>query len=236
MTAASHEHVAHDPERCYRPQRLHLYIGVIFVTFCVLMGVTSTIGAYRNVDGSVPHPTRVALACGTFWSGFSLLGAYLIAHYFRARLRLSAYRIVQRGVFRETALELQEVGSVTWRTRPADGSVVARTRAKKVGIELGNYTRTDRAEIIAFVRDTFPEDIQTGWPTYQERWDRPPKPVRPPSRAETVVVALIFLGVAAAFVWCWSARLGVGYLLVGIANVVMAAFYAVGRRRRVAQN
>jgi len=235
MAAEPHGRSTSEEERCYRLRSYYFYVGVVCGAFFVVIGSTSTAVAYWNIDGSFPHPKPAAAVVGAFWSGFTLLAGYIVAAYYRGRLYLSASRVVQRGVFRERTICVPDVGRVVWRSRPVGGSVVIRTDANKVVVEFANYTRADRSEIAGFIRERFRTDIQEGWPSYQERWDRPPEPAKPPSRTEAAITASIFLCLAAAFVWCWSTGFGVRYLALGGVNLAFVAFYLWRGRRSAAQ-
>src|SRR5438132_3763373 len=69
--------------RCFRLRRYYLVIGVVCAALFAIMGVTSTLAAYWNIDGSFARPKLAALIFGTFWSGFTLLAVWVILAYFR---------------------------------------------------------------------------------------------------------------------------------------------------------
>src|SRR5260370_35504830 len=80
--------------RCFRLRPYYLVVGIVCAGFFAVVGVTSTVVAYFNVDGSFARPYLAALVFGVFWSGFTALAVWVIAAYFRERLILSPSTII----------------------------------------------------------------------------------------------------------------------------------------------
>ena len=158
--------------KCFRPRRYYLVVGAVSAVFFGVMGVTSTIAAYFNIDGSFPQPRLSALIFGGFWLAFTLMAAWVIAAYFRERLFLAHNTIFQQGIFRATTLDAGEVVRIKWRTLPAGGSVVVRTGSEKITMHLHNFTPDEREEIARFVRKRFAEEIQENWSRFEEVFRR----------------------------------------------------------------
>ena len=216
--------------RVFRVRRKYLVVGVIGTLFCVAMGVESTVAAFWNLDGSFPRPKLAAFMLGSFWSCFTLLGVWIIAAYFRERLNLTDTGIVQQGIFRSKNLEFSEILQVQWRTRPVGGSVVLRTHWTKIRIELENFARDEREELIRFLRDRLPLEIQNNWSSFEVVPHCSPTPGKPVSRGAMIAISAIFLSFAVAFVYCWSAGLGTQFLFISVVNVV-ASIWSLWRTR-----
>ena len=58
--------------KSFRPRRYYLIFGVVSAVFNAVMGVTTTVAAYFNIDGSFAQPRLAALILGVYWSGFTL--------------------------------------------------------------------------------------------------------------------------------------------------------------------
>ena len=144
----------------FRPRRYYLIVGIVCAVFFAGIGVASTIAAYTNVDGSFARPTLCAFIFGGFWSGWTLLAGYLIAAYFRERLLLTEEIIVQRGTFRWRTISVADVVRIQWRTLPKGGSLVVRTHLQKIKINLDDFTKEKREEIMLFFREKFDAAIQ----------------------------------------------------------------------------
>lgn len=221
----------------FRIRRYYLVLGLVCGGFSAAMGISSTIAAFWNIDGSFPHPKLTALILGTFWSGFTLLACWMIAAYFRERLVLSARRIVQRDVFREQAVDLGAVHRVRWRTWPVGGSIVVYSPAAKIVIYLDNFSRHERAAIVRFIRKNFDESIQERWTQFEESTARASKLPQEPSSGGIVAIACILILFGAVFSYCWHVGLGGQYLALGIVNAVVAVAclwraYVIRRRRQ----
>jgi hypothetical protein len=187
------------------------------------MGVASTLGAYWNIDGSFPRPKLDALICGVIWSSFTLLAVWIIFAYFRERLYLASKTVIQHGIIRSRTIHSEDVVHINWRRWPAGGSIVVQTPSAKIKIELGNYTREEREEIIRFFRERFASELQNNWPRFEARRLSPPR--RLVSRGGILVTASVLMGFAGVFIYCWFAGLGGQYLFIGVVNAVAAPCY-----------
>jgi hypothetical protein len=207
-------------------------VGVVCAVFFAVMGVSSTVVAYFNSDGSFARPRLAALVFGVFWSGLTLLAAWVIAAYFRERLLLTNQTIVQHGIVGARVIDCGDVVQIRWRSWPVGGSIVVRTHSQKVKIYLDNFTRDEREEIVLFFRETFAHEIQdnrSGFEEHVRKWSPPEKRV---SRGGIIAIAAVFICFAGVFVYCWFAGLGAQYLFLGVVNVV-AAIWCLWRLRFV---
>jgi hypothetical protein len=132
------------------------------------IGIVTTVAAIWNIDGSFAYPEVTALIFGTFWSGCTLLGVWIIAAYFRERLLLGKTAIVQHGIFRCRTLESGEVLQIKWRTWPFGADVIIRTHSERIKIYLDNFTEKEREAIVLFLRETFAAELQENWSRFEE--------------------------------------------------------------------
>jgi hypothetical protein len=211
--------------KCFRLRRYYLVVGIVCAVFFAVFGVTSTVVAYLNIDGSFPRPHLAALVFGVFWSGFTLLGLWVIAAYFRERLFLDDNTIVLNSTFRSKTLDVGDVVQVEWRISPVGGSIVVRTRSEKVKIYLDNFTKDDREQVVFFFRKTFANEVQENWSLFEERARRLSATERRVPRGGMMVIASIFMCLAGLFVYCWFAGLGMQYLFIGFVNAIAAIWY-----------
>lgn len=227
MNPSASEPVPRTGSRRYRPRRYYLFVGIGTLVAFVVMGIGSVAAAWWNVDGSFTRPKTAALIFGVFWTGFVLLSLWLLAAYFRERLRLGPSAVTCRGVFRVRRLRLRDVNVVVWRRVPAGGWLVLRTPEKRLKIELDNFTRSELEDIVAYFREAIPASRQKGW----EEFDAAVRPPREASRAASA--RLIFaLSAFAAFFGIAGLRRGeLGYVLLGLLNAAFAAGLLFLRRR-----
>jgi hypothetical protein len=210
---------------CFRPRRYYLIVGVVSAVFFVMIGVTSTVVAYFNIDGSFARPRLAAMIFAVFWSGFTLLAAWRIAAYLRERLFLANNTIVQHGIFRSRTLDVGDVYQVKWRNWPVGGSIVVRTHSEKVKIHLDNFTKGEREEVVLFFRDTFADEIHDNWWHFEECAHSLSSPGKCVSRGAIVLIVAALMCFAGLFVYCWFAGLGAQYLFLGVVNAVAAIWY-----------
>lgn len=212
-------------ERCYRIRRNYLVLGIFGTISFGSIGIVSTIAAYWNIDGSFRHPKQAALLFGIVWSCFTLLSIWLILAYVRARLCVSHREIKGIGCIRTKTISVPNVTRIIWRIVPRGGSVVVCDVSSKIKISLENFNAEDRHDLITFFRECVAADIHEGWPRFAQRFLEPgPEGARGSRTAATVTVSLLVF-FATSFVCFWIAGLGVRYLVYGILNAAVAAWY-----------
>lgn len=226
MNPTDTESALHAGPYRYRPRPYFLYVGLGTLIFFVVMGIGSVVAAWWNVDGSFAHPGSAALIFGLFWSGFALLSLWLLATYFRERLRLGPTAVTSRGVCRVRRLKSGDVDRLVWRRYPAGGSVVLRSSEKRLKIELSNFTRAEREEIVAYFREAIPTARQAGW----EKFVASVRTPRKPSRGAELLSIFALSAFAAFFVIAGLRRGETGYILLGMLNAVVVVGFACLRR------
>jgi hypothetical protein len=152
-------------ERRYRLRKYYLIVGVIGTVFFLTMDAVSL-----AVACSAKRPVLAALILCGLWSGFTLLGIWLIWAYFRECLCLSDSTVTAVGCIREKKVQVADVIKVVWRTVPQGGSIVVRTPATKFKVYLDNFTVEERDELIAYFRGRFDTSRQDGWPRFVEQF------------------------------------------------------------------
>ena len=202
----------------YRPRRYYLWLGLGTLIFFLVVGAISVAAAWWNLDGSFPHPNAAALIFGVFWTGFSLLSLWVLAAYFRERLRLGPSAVVSRGVCHLRTTRLADVEKIIWRRYPAGGSIVIRTPAKRLTVELANFTRSERDEIIAYFREAIPPSRQEGWETYDSSVRTP----RKSSRGAELLLIIVLSSFATFFVAAGIRQAEPGHILLGLLNAAVA--------------
>jgi hypothetical protein len=187
---------------CYRKRPFFRNVGLAHMVLCLGMGIFSVCLAWFNVDGSFRNPLLAALVGGAFWLAFSLIGVWLVLLYYRYRLLLDSDEILQVGVVRRQHVQVWQIEELKWRCIPAGGSVKLRGLFGVVVVELGNFVRSDRQEVIAFFRSAVDPARQTGWERFDEHFNRV-GPHKPRSRWATICSATMFLLIGVAFLALW---------------------------------
>ena len=180
--------------------------------------------ALLNPDGSFDRPVLGAMIFGIFWTGWVLVSLFLLVAYFRERWTLSDDTVSTHGIFSIRSLPVTHVTSVRWFGYPAGGSIVLQGGGQKLTLWLNNSPKDEQGEIVEFVRNRFPPEIQIGWQDYIAVRDR----VRNPgvkSRWVAVLCALLFAGCGAAFIYCWWIGIGVQWGLIGQAMILVGVWY-----------
>jgi hypothetical protein len=198
--------------------------AIMFLVFYSLVDVASVTVALLNPDGSFERPVLGAVIFGTFWTGWVLLSLYLLVAYFRERWTLSDDAVSRQGVIWFRSLPITEVTSVRWFGYPAGGSVVLRGAGQKLTLWLGHSPKDEQVEIVEFVRNRLPTEIQTGWQDYVTSRDRVYKPIGK-SRWVAACCGLLLAGCGGAFLYCWWVGMGFEWGLIGEMSLVAAVWY-----------
>lgn len=211
-------------QRIYRPRVYYLVFGVVCMVFYSGAACASTFAAWTNIDGSFRFPIPSAIFFGSFWSAWSLLSLWIIIAYFRERLVVEKRTITQRGVLVTRVIQSDEIVAIRWRQQPRGGKVVLySTSGRSLSIYLSNFTPAERDELINLLHRAAPLERQQGWHDFIKAHPVT-KPL--PSRPIAVICAVLFFMVGAWFIGVWWQRMGVQYLLVGVANLLAGMWYA----------
>ncbi|HEY1064792.1 MAG TPA: hypothetical protein VGE52_01725 [Pirellulales bacterium] len=152
--------------KTYRVARRFLWIGVGCGAFFLAMGTISVVAALTSVDGSAPHPERMAVFFALWWGAMTLLGAYLTAVALRGRLVVDDRSLTWIGLFRPFRVEWRAVERAVWRARPAGGSVKLWSAGRTCAIELDLFERSQSREVAALLRERLPISVQEKWDAY----------------------------------------------------------------------
>lgn len=102
----------------------------------------------------------ILLAC------FVLLCFYAIASSLRKAIVVEEDILRFKFTIGTRRIKLPLTESVTWRSRPAGGSIRLITGGKSTTISLGEFNRPDRLELIRLIRRWVPHDRQHNWPSF----------------------------------------------------------------------
>jgi hypothetical protein len=149
----------------YRLPKFYLVLGIVCSVFFAVAGIVSSVAAFLNLDGSFLYPVPTAIVFAAFWSGFTLLGVWLILAYSRERLFVTPRLVRSTGCFSIRELQLTEVVRAAWKPILRGGGLVLYGLTGKITIHFGNFPATEQVELIDFFRASIPQDVQ-------ERWDR----------------------------------------------------------------
>jgi len=195
-----------------RARRFYQVLFISGVGFFAGMGITSVVAAYRNVDGSFPHPEQAALAFGLGWSAFILLEVWCAILSFRDQLVLEPGGLMHRGIVRRRAIRFDEITRLTWRGRGESAGVVLHTANKRETFSFYLYAGDDRRIIIDCLRCFVSANVQDGWQEFLEAQTRAGQP--PPKSAVTALVCLLIIAATgSAFVASWHYGVGNQWLL-----------------------
>ena len=79
----------------------------------------------------------------------------------------------QIGVLRSKGAAWSSMEQIKWRLFPVGGSVRITCPDSTIRIEFGNFTPTERDEIVAFLRDRIRDDRQTNWDAFHDHFIAP---------------------------------------------------------------
>ena len=214
----------------YRVGRKFRNVGILCTLFAVGFGAFSTITAYFNVDGSFPRPKLAALLFALGWSAFALLGIWLWRFYYKYKLIVDSASLQQRGMWRSQRIEFSAVREIRWYIYPAGGSVrlvgPERGPERGMGIEFGNFSWSDREELISFLLKAIQPERHVGLDKFQQRFTPTPSRV---GRAKLARLALFifFIVHAGFFGWLGFMNRDVRYLVTAVLNFAGAMFLAI---------
>ena len=145
-------------------------------------------GAYIALaDPNIPHRLTALLFFVSVPLFMATLALWILLAYWREELTIRGDRLVHRGVFRVTELDLRDVTESRWRTRPTGGSIVLRAKPKlrlhercwgigrvlgrgvltpresKLTVNFGNYETTESESLVRHFHAVLAPDVQSGW-------------------------------------------------------------------------
>ena len=104
-------------------------------------------------------------------------------------------------------------------------NVLIRAPGQKVRIYLGGFFGNELRAVIRYFRETFPEDIQTGWQKYAAVFGHRPIPVPPTTtRRQYVFLAFFWLSLTGFGYGAWRAGYGTGNLVAAVVSVAGAVW------------
>jgi hypothetical protein len=209
-----------------RVRKSYLIRGVLCAIGFAAIGTLSVLPASLNIDGSVPHPIRMAFVFGIFWGAWFVLSLYTIAASCREKLTVTSQFITQEGVFRTRTTAVPDISSVKWRAWPIGGSIVIRYSHSRIKIHFDNYLAHEREQLISALRELISKDCQDNWDVFVS--SQHPEPTRPlKTRSIAIVCMAMFSIVAAVFLYCWHIHLGLRFLVVGVGCALVGLWYLI---------
>jgi hypothetical protein len=202
--------------KCYRFRRHILYVCLWGIPFFIAMGVGSACMALFSKDS--PYPITSAAFFMLFWSFWTVLGIFGLFQYFRSRLFLSETHVEYVGVFKSKLMALDEMARVVWRTQPTGGSIVLRASNRKIVIELYNYDKDQRNELINFFRENTNHEIQNGWDRFSQYFIKQ----KELSKGTALFLSMLLSVFGVLFIYIWMADFGNQNLIFGIVNLLVA--------------
>ncbi|TWU14540.1 hypothetical protein CA54_34090 [Symmachiella macrocystis] len=212
--------------RTFRSDQSNFIKGLIIVVLCSVIGIFSTVSAIFEMLDSEPGSIGALISMAFIWGGAVVGGIFVIISSVRARLYLSKTGIVQQGCIGRESMRSDDVSRVQWGVRAARNVFISGVTGE-IQINVDGYQQFEQDEIIDFIRNMFPTEIQENWQTYSQReirrkeWEARRREPEQPSQKKAIACALIFFVVAAAF--AAAGLWGVGAPAFGV-----AAFCGVG--------
>lgn len=225
----------HQWTHCYRLRPYFRNVGLICTAFFAVVGLTSTLVAYFNVDGSFDQPKRAALILGLLWSAFTMLGLWLLLLYNKYRLFVNDFAIRQKGVIFDRQVEVNLIDELKWRRFPAGGSVRLSGVFGVFKIELGNLNIVEREEFVSFLRQVVPETSQIGWQEFNERFSENPSKKKQAIRVRYLLM-MVFGAHAIVFGIMGAIGAGFRYFVFSGMNAAMVLYMVWSHRRKGAAN
>jgi hypothetical protein len=222
---------ANEWSNCYRVKSTFRNVGVAGILFSVAMTILSLIAWWNQPPND---PVKMPLVVAVFVL-FTILGAYLLLMYVRYRLLFSNRTIRRVGVFCDDQIQLDTVDEIRWPRSAQGGSVVITARTNTLKIELTNFERDDRQNIVEFLRTTVPASRQIGRQRFfakfdQEFVDTPEK--RKKTKRIYFLITTLFGFHAVAFGSMWAAGAGFQFLVFSVINALMVAYLVRLRRQK----
>jgi hypothetical protein len=214
----------------FRADRSQHKLVILCTIVMIIFGISSTVAAFFNLDGSFPRPLEAAVIFSLFWGAWTLLGIYGLVFFKKYQLCMNSKSLHQVGVFKEQLISFDSIKELRWRNVP-DGTVRILASDGNATIWLQNFTATDRQKTIDFLRDNIPHSLQTGWNDF-----RLIKPVKPPNEVESSkwwyrAWIVVFVVCSVAFVF--GDRVGIGReRFWGVALSVAGAIYLFVQERK----
>jgi hypothetical protein len=164
-----------DGAQVYRLGRVFLVLGVGATLCFVAIGVGSVVAAWWNIDGSFSRPGEMATIFGILWSGFALLGGYMILGYFRERLFVDDVGVLHQRCFTRRWLKFGDVTQAQWQSGSdvpslSGPNLILRDPATKIVVRLNQWGNVDeRRELIQHFRQSIDPRAQQDWETFESR-------------------------------------------------------------------
>jgi hypothetical protein len=209
----------------YRVRRKFRNVGIACTLFAVAFGVFSTITAYFNVDGSFARPKLMALMFALGWSAFALLGIWLWRIYYKYKLIVDGRSLQQFGMWYSQRIEFSAVREIRWYIYPAGGSIRVVGPERAMNIEFGNFTWTDRKELISLLLKAILSERHVGLDKFHQHFTPTPDRVGR-ARLAKLVLLIFFVGNAAFFGWLGFVNRDMKHLIAAGLNFAGALYLA----------
>jgi hypothetical protein len=155
---------------CYRMATRYRNVGWVCTAFFILIGSASTYAAAFNIDGSFAMPTAAAWLFGLFWGMWTLGGIWLILVYHTYSLNITEDELVETRILGQTSILIADVTESQWKQTPQCGSVTVHSSRCRIKISFGNFSRSDRHQLIPLLRIRLPANSLHGWETFAGPW------------------------------------------------------------------
>ncbi len=153
--------------KCYRfsTAKQNLFAGMTLFFFAVAVANT----CFFYFDGPVESKrVYAALTIGGFWFAMTLLGAYLVALGRRYRLWISNSEIREAGLFFEQVAMVSQIDELRWGIPPNGGCARLRGIFGAMRIDFGDFTPSDREELVMFLRKNVNKARQFDWSKFDD--------------------------------------------------------------------
>jgi hypothetical protein len=156
-----------------RPRKSIKYLGIFATVFFALAVIGY--GSLFFVDEPTAHgfkSDRAAAVMATFgvilFSVFFLLSLFTWASYHVEQFSIEGTRISLRSVVRNLSFDAEDLHKLSWQT-PLGRAIAFQTAMGKAKLDLTNYERAARLQIIRLLRDLVPKERQERWPEFCQR-------------------------------------------------------------------
>lgn len=174
---------------------------------------------YLRSGSLTSRPVIATIILGAVWVLLSISGAWMsLANLRRMRLILSDQVITKIEGGETQAVSVDQISHLNWLSM-SDEIIVESTNDKMI-VNLDFFQRGDQRDIIAFLRNTVPFELQKKWEPFSELYPHRVDPHAPLSTRERMVTAFWFLATVATGYqwWCESEW---EYLLGALSGVVL---------------
>ncbi|QDV16257.1 hypothetical protein Pan153_08840 [Gimesia panareensis] len=197
------------------------YWGLFVFSLIAPVGVSVFIASlfYLRSGSLTSRPVIVTIILGAVWILLSISGSLMtLANFRRMCLILSDQAITKTEGDETQTVSVDQISHLNWLSMSDE--IIVESTNDKIIVNLDFFKRGDQRDIIAFLRNTIPFELQKKWEQFSEMYPHRVEPHAPLSTRERMVTAFWFLAtVATGYQWWCESKWQ--YLVVALSGLVL---------------